>query len=77
VTTAEVLGLTIPAATSKSAQADAVDIGQLVHTYSAVLFRVAHSILRNRSEADDVVQEVFVRVLEHQARLPEVREMRV
>lgn len=77
MTTAEVLGLSIPVAASQTAHADAVDIGQLVHTYSSVLFRVAHSILRSRSEAEDVVQEVFVRVLEHRARLPEVREMRV
>jgi len=77
VTTAEVFGLPNLLATLKPAHAEAVDIGQLVHTYSSILFRVAHSILRNRSEAEDVVQEVFVRVLEHRARLPEVREMRV
>lgn len=77
MTTAEGFGLPNLLATLKPAHAEAVDIGQLVQTYSTVLFRVAHSILRNRSEAEDVVQEVFVRVLEHRARLPEVREMRV
>ncbi len=77
MTTAEVFGLSNPMAVLKPAHADAVDIGELVQTYSTVLFRVAHSILRNRTEAEDVVQEVFVRVLEHRARLPEVREMRV
>jgi RNA polymerase sigma-70 factor (ECF subfamily) len=53
------------------------DIGALVETYSALLFRVAHSVLRSRAEAEDVVQDVFVRVLEHRLRLPAVREMRV
>jgi RNA polymerase sigma-70 factor (ECF subfamily) len=53
------------------------DVGALVETYSALLFRVAHSVLRSRTEAEDVVQDAFVRVLEHRVRLPAVREMRV
>jgi len=54
-----------------------IDLAALVDTYSAILFRVAHSILRNRAEAEDVVQDVFVRVLEHRRTLPAVRDMRV
>ncbi|HEY5329341.1 MAG TPA: sigma-70 family RNA polymerase sigma factor [Acidobacteriaceae bacterium] len=54
-----------------------IDLAALVDTYSALLFRVAHSILRNRAEAEDVVQDVFVRVLENRTSLPEVRDMRV
>ena len=54
-----------------------VDLAALVETYSALLFRVAHSVLRSPSEAEDVVQDTFVRVLEHRASLPAVREMRV
>src|SRR5271156_3514798 len=54
-----------------------IDLVALVETYSALLFRVAHSILRSRSEAEDVVQDVFVRVLVHSRSLPEVRDMRV
>jgi RNA polymerase sigma-70 factor (ECF subfamily) len=53
------------------------DVGALVETYSALLFRVAHSVLRSWAEAEDVVQDAFVRVLEHRLRLPAVREMRV
>jgi RNA polymerase sigma-70 factor (ECF subfamily) len=53
------------------------DLTALVQTYSALLFRVAHSILRNRAESEDVVQDVFLRVLEHQLKLPEVRDLRV
>jgi RNA polymerase sigma-70 factor (ECF subfamily) len=49
----------------------------LVETYSALLFRVAHSVLRSQAEAEDVVQDVFVRVLEHRRSLSAVRDMRV
>jgi RNA polymerase sigma-70 factor (ECF subfamily) len=54
-----------------------IDLAALVETYSALLFRVAHSILRSRGDAEDVVQDVFVRVLQHRQSLPVVREMRV
>lgn len=54
-----------------------IDLAELVSTYSALLFRVAHSVLRNRSEAEDVVQDVFLRVLEHRDLLPSIRDMRV
>lgn len=54
-----------------------VDLAALVETYSALLFRVAHSVLRSRAEAEDVVQDVFLRVLGHRRSLPQVREMRV
>jgi RNA polymerase sigma-70 factor (ECF subfamily) len=54
-----------------------IDLAALVETYSPLLFRVAHSVLRSRAEAEDVVQDVFVRVLEHRRSLAEVREMRV
>jgi RNA polymerase sigma-70 factor (ECF subfamily) len=54
-----------------------IDLAALVETYSPLLFRVAHSILRNQAEAEDVVQDVFVRVLEHRHSLPVVRDMRV
>jgi RNA polymerase sigma-70 factor (ECF subfamily) len=49
----------------------------LVETYSTTLFRVAHSVLRSQAEAEDVVQDVFVRILEHRRSLSAVRDMRV
>ena len=55
----------------------AVDVAELVREYSGVMFRVAHAVLRSRQEAEDVVQDAFVRVLRQQGRLGEVREMRV
>jgi RNA polymerase sigma-70 factor, ECF subfamily len=45
--------------------------------YSSLLFRVAHSVLRGRAEAEDVVQDCFVRVLEHRRKLGQIRDMRV
>jgi RNA polymerase sigma-70 factor (ECF subfamily) len=54
-----------------------IDLAALVETYSPLLFRVAHSVLRSRAEAEDVVQDVFVRVLEHRKSLTAVRDMRV
>ncbi len=54
-----------------------IDLAALVATYSSLLFRVAHSVLRSQTEAEDVVQDAFVRVLEHRRSLPLVRDMRV
>jgi RNA polymerase sigma-70 factor (ECF subfamily) len=55
----------------------AVDLPALVDTYSTLLFRIANSVLRSRTEAEDVVQDVFIRVLEHRPSLATVRDMRV
>jgi RNA polymerase sigma-70 factor (ECF subfamily) len=54
-----------------------VDLAGLVRDYSALLFRVAHSVLRSRAEAEDAVQDCFVRVLEHRRKLAGVQDMRV
>ena len=54
-----------------------IDLAALVETYSALLFRVAYSVLRNRAEAEDVVQDVFVRILKRNLDLLTVRDMRV
>jgi RNA polymerase sigma-70 factor (ECF subfamily) len=54
-----------------------IDLTALVETYSALLFRVAYSVLRSQTEAEDVVQDAFVRVIEHRLSLPGVRDVRV
>jgi RNA polymerase sigma-70 factor, ECF subfamily len=54
-----------------------VDLAAIVDAYSTLLFRVAHSVLRSRTEAEDVVQDVFIRLLEHRRSLSTVRDMRV
>jgi RNA polymerase sigma-70 factor (ECF subfamily) len=56
--------------------ASAIDLSTLVATHSSLLYRVAHSILRNAAEAEDVVQDTFLRVIEHQHKLAAVRELR-
>ena len=62
--------------TSNERATTTVDVAALVKAYGAVMFRVAHSVLRSRAEAEDVVQDAFVRVLERQDDLHEIREMR-
>jgi RNA polymerase sigma-70 factor (ECF subfamily) len=49
----------------------------LVEQYSGVLYRVSYSILRNATDAEDAVQETFLRVLRHQDSLAEIRDQRV
>jgi len=52
-------------------------IAQLVAEYSTALYRVAFSVTRNAAEAEDAVQEAFLRVLRHESRLSEIRDYRV
>jgi len=52
-------------------------IPQLVAEYSTALYRVAFSVTRNAAEAEDAVQETFLRVLRHESRLGEIRDYRV
>ncbi len=54
-----------------------VDLASLVESYSRLLFRVAHSVLRSPADAEEVVQDAFVRVLEHRGSLDTIRDMRV
>src|ERR1700733_14859917 len=48
----------------------------MVYRYSALLNRVAHSVTRDASEAEDVVQETFLRVLRHHNKLAELQDAR-
>jgi RNA polymerase sigma-70 factor (ECF subfamily) len=59
------------------AQADEAMLAALVSQYAATLYRVAFSVLRNPSDAEDAVQEAFLRVLRHRESLAEVRDQRV
>ena len=73
---ASVEGCSLALSSMEGARSE-IDLAALVETYSSLLFRVAHSVLRSRGEAEDVVQDVFVRVLEHRRSLSAVRDMRV
>ena len=57
--------------------ADAEILAALVTQYAGTLYRVAFSVLRNASDAEDAVQEAFLRVLRHRDTLSEVRDQRV
>jgi RNA polymerase sigma-70 factor (ECF subfamily) len=52
-------------------------LAALVGQYAGSLYRVAYSVLRNSADAEDVVQEAFLRVLRHRQTLGEVRDHRV
>jgi RNA polymerase sigma-70 factor (ECF subfamily) len=52
-------------------------IAALVDAYAGTLYRVAYSVLRNRADAEDAVQETYLRVLRHRATLDEIRDARV
>lgn len=52
-------------------------ISALASQHSALLFRVAFSVLRSAHDAEDVVQETFLRVLKHQKNLARIDNPRV
>ena len=52
-------------------------LATMVDQYAATLYRVAYSVLRNAEDAEDAVQEAFLRVLRHRETLGEVRDHRV
>jgi RNA polymerase sigma-70 factor (ECF subfamily) len=52
-------------------------VAALVSEYAGTLYRVAYSVLRNAADAEDAVQEAFLRVLRHRETLNEVRDQRV
>src|SRR5438270_2693041 len=45
----------------------APEIESLVREHSRLVFRIAYSVVRNHADAEDVVQEVFLRVARHGA----------
>jgi RNA polymerase sigma-70 factor, ECF subfamily len=52
-------------------------IAALVEEYAGTLYRVAFSVLRNGADAEDAVQETYLRVLRHRNELGEIRDRRV
>ena len=58
-------------------QVEEATMEALVNQYASALYRVAFSVLRNSADAEDAVQETFLRVLRHRNTLDEVRDPRV
>ena len=52
------------------------DLTALVRDYSGLLYRVALSVLRNPAEAEDVVQDAFLRILQRRHSLAAVIDIR-
>src|ERR1044071_1862549 len=53
-------------------EAAAPTVEALVAGHSVMVFRIAHSILRNHHDAEDAAQECFLRVWKHKDRLHKV-----
>lgn len=68
-----------PSAVHDEARQHAKDevLAALVDEYAPTLYRVAFSVLRNAADAEDAVQEAFLRVLRHRESLDDVRDRRV
>lgn len=66
-------------AVAEAARTEQVEatLAALVSQHSGTLYRVAYSVLRNAADAEDAVQEAFLRVLRHRDTLHEVRDHRV
>jgi len=58
-------------------RAEDAALAALVDQYAGALYRVAYSVLRNPADAEDAVQEAFLRVLRHRESLGDVRDHRV
>ena len=58
-------------------QAEETALAVLIDQYSGTFYRVAFSVLRNPADAEDAVQEAFLRMLRHRHTLHEVRDHRV
>jgi RNA polymerase sigma-70 factor, ECF subfamily len=70
-------GWMTPSLTTADTLDSSETITALVAEYSTTLYRVAYSVVRNAAEAEDAVQEAFLRVLKHRDQLTEIRDLRV
>ena len=48
---------------------EAVDVEEALHTYGDMVYRLALVQMTNRSEAEDVFQEVFLRLVRYKYRI--------
>lgn len=75
--TGQIAGWMAPAFSAAMTVDSTETIAALVAEYSATLYRVAYSVMRNSAEAEDAVQEAFLRVLKHREKIVEIRDLRV
>lgn len=58
------------------AAAPAGTIESLVALHAAMVFRIAYSILRNHHDAEDAVQECFLRVVKYESKMADVANLK-
>jgi RNA polymerase sigma-70 factor, ECF subfamily len=73
----QLTGWMTPSLTTDGTLDSSETITALVAEYSTTLYRVAYSVMRNAAEAEDAVQEAFLRVLKHREKIAEIRDLRV
>ena len=72
-----ILGETVlKKARASEAEAPVESMEALVALHTAMVFRIAYSVLRNHQDAEDAAQECFLRVLKAQGRLKDVRNVK-
>jgi len=64
-----------PSAETEEMKTAATDLSSVVREHARFVFKVAYSLLRNVEDAEDAVQETFLRV-HRSGDLPNVRELR-
>ena len=52
-----------------------MDYQQIVKTYASMMYRLAYNYCFNRPDAEDVVQEVFLKLLEHEPKFENDRQL--
>jgi len=62
---------------SASLPVDTDAVSALVDAHAATLYRIAYSVVRHREDAEDIVQETYIRVLRHAGKLRDIRDPRV
>jgi RNA polymerase sigma-70 factor (ECF subfamily) len=78
ILTDALMGIMAKSETGKALESDLdIALEQIVREYARFVFRVAYSILRNRDDAEDAAQEVFLRVLKYKSKLADVRDRKV
>jgi RNA polymerase sigma-70 factor (ECF subfamily) len=68
---------TVPLGARQASQFDATALAALVDAHAGTLYRIAYSVVRHAEDAEDVVQETYVRVLRHAGKMQEIRDPRV
>jgi RNA polymerase sigma-70 factor (ECF subfamily) len=56
---------------------DEASISALVDAHASTLYRIAYSVVRHPEDAEDIVQETYIRVLRHAGKLSDIRDPRV